>query len=136
MANPENKIIKTCEVDFEIYWYGLVDVWFDQLIVDNDMADKLFNGQYDDDVEEEVTEFWKNAGGKNYFFFADEITYANIPCIKYVKDKMLQYNPASKLTISTTNYLNVRSMRNDTLAHRKFLQVVQPYMFATDTHRR
>ena len=121
-------------VDFEIYWFGQVKVWFDKMTVDDKYANKLFDplDNYNSLIFDEVDAFTSHSS--NLAFFADEITYANIPCIKYVKDKMLQYNSASKLTISTTNYLNVRSMRNDTLAHRKFLQTVQPYMFSTDIH--
>ena len=119
-------------VDFEVYWFGQVKVWFDKMTVDDFWGNKLFNGELDARIEDEVSNFTSHSS--NLAFFADEITCANIPCIKYVKDKMIEYDQSAKLTISTTNYLNVRSMRNDTLAHRKFLQTVQPYMLATDIH--
>ena len=108
-------MIKTCKVDFEIYWYGLVDVWFDQLIVDNDMADELFNGVFDPNIEEEVTEFWKNAGGKNYFFFVDEMSVSNVSSAKYVFNHAKNVPGAGNVRISyaLTNYFNERGIRQE-----------------------
>jgi len=119
-------------VDFEVYWFGQVEVWFDKMTVDDWIANELFAGEFDPFIEEEVDEFTSHS--TNIAFFADETTCANIPCIKYVKDKMIEYNQSAKLTIATTNYLNVRSMRNDDLAHKRFLQTIQPYMFSNDAH--
>jgi hypothetical protein len=34
--------VDSCRVDFRIYWHGLVEVWFDKLIVDDEWADNLY----------------------------------------------------------------------------------------------
>ena len=41
-------------VDFEVYWFGQVKVWFDKMTVDDFYANELFRGDHDDKIEEEV----------------------------------------------------------------------------------
>ncbi|MFZ1323079.1 MAG: hypothetical protein WAT71_16085 [Ignavibacteria bacterium] len=46
--NPDGKISAArSKVDYRIYWYGFTDVWIDHVIVKNDVARDLLNGDYD-----------------------------------------------------------------------------------------
>jgi hypothetical protein len=37
--------LNSCQVDYQIYWYGTVSVWIDYVKVMDEAADKLFNNQ-------------------------------------------------------------------------------------------
>ena len=117
-------------VDFEVYWFGQVKVWFDKMTIDDVIANELYTGDLDPFIEDEVEAFTSHKS--NIAFFADEITCASIPCIKYVKDKMIEYDQSAKLMIATTNFHNIRCMRSNDLAHERFLKTIQPYMFSND----
>src|SRR4030095_16496831 len=49
--NPEGKNWYvpegTCHTDYKVYWYGSCDMWIDYVRVDNDIADQLFKGVFD-----------------------------------------------------------------------------------------
>jgi hypothetical protein len=41
--------------DVKIYWFGLVDTWFDEVTIDDRLADGLFEGRYDYHIIRETT---------------------------------------------------------------------------------
>jgi hypothetical protein len=130
-----------CKVDFKIYWLGQVEVWFDKLIVDDEMGNNLFNADtsvshfYERKITEEIDAFKSsNFHRSNYAYYVDEMVYANIPCVKRVVELMKSVDTNARLNCATTNYLNTRGMRNDTLAYRVFMQTLNPELFSNDAH--
>ncbi len=126
----------TCKVDFRVFWYGECEVWFEKMIVDDEIADKLFNpalkSENDLSLKQEAENF---AGyGGLYSFFVDEVCVSQYPCIKYVFEKLKEYNPASKLSIAVTNYLHVHGLKNDTLSYNIYLEQVKPTFLQDDHH--
>jgi hypothetical protein len=45
----------SCRVDFRVWWFGQVDVWFDKTIVDDRDANRLFDGLYNFRIADETT---------------------------------------------------------------------------------
>jgi hypothetical protein len=126
--SPDNS-----KVDFKVYWYGYVDVWFDKMIVDDKYANTLFKpapNNYDSLIIREV----QNFGNSHDIFFADEILSANAYSIKYVQDKMHEYNSNSKLQVALSNYLNIYSHRNDELLSKMVLEIAKPEYVCLDVH--
>ena len=134
-AGRDDDNLDLCKVDFKIYWFGQVDVWFDKLIVDDVMGNELFSGIHDYKVIEEIDAFRSsNLHPSNYAYYVDEMVYSNIPSIKRVTELMDSIDAGSRLTCATTNYLNTRGLRNDTLGNRVFLQKLNPELFTNDAH--
>jgi hypothetical protein len=123
-----------CKVDFKIYWYGQVEVWFDKMTVDDQKAYELLRGDHDDKIIEEVNAFTGQPG--MYTFFADEMTYSNIPCVKYVQNLMKQTNSNAKLSCALTNYFNFLGFKhyNEAWAHEFFINEIQPERITCDAH--
>jgi hypothetical protein len=129
----------TCHVDFKVYWYGQAEVWFDNMVVDDRLANELFNpstqGDYNTRIQEEIQYFTNY--GSNYCFYADELTPSEIPCIKYVMNKMREYcasNPEPKLSFALTNYLHVHGLRNRELSYKPYFDSLQVDFVQTDCH--
>jgi len=99
-----------CHVDFKIYWMGEVPVWFDKMTVDDKWANRMFNSEFNEDIQDEVLNFASHSA--LYSFFADECTYSNAPCIKYVDSVMKSYNPDANLHVAVTNYYNVIGLKD------------------------
>ncbi|MBS1552987.1 MAG: hypothetical protein JST15_13055 [Bacteroidetes bacterium] len=140
-AGRDDDHLDLCKVDFKIYWFGQVDVWFDKLIVDDEMGNNLFNANpdirniFETKVTEEIDAFRSsNLHPSNYAYYVDEMVYSNIPCIKRVTELMDSIDAGSRLTCATTNYLNTRGLRNDTLGNRVFFQKLNPELFTNDAH--
>lgn len=126
-----------CKIDFKIYWFGEVDIWFDKMIVDDTYSNDLFKGKYDYDIKQEDSCF--AIYGKNKFFFVDEIVNSNIPCIKYVQDKLDYYSlqngyESGIISFAVTNGLNIRGMKNDNIAFEMILNKMQPRIMSCDIH--
>jgi len=139
--NRDNNNLNSCKIDFKIYWFGQVEVWFDKLIVDDEMGNNLFHANpdirniFETKVTEEIDAFRSsNLHPSNYTYYMDEIVYSNVPCIKKVVELMKSADTESRLSCATTNYLNTRGMRNDTLAYRVFFQSLNPELFTNDAH--
>ncbi|MBS1552989.1 MAG: hypothetical protein JST15_13065 [Bacteroidetes bacterium] len=116
-------------------------MWFDKLIVDDEMGNNLFNANpdireiFETKVTEEIDAFRSSSlHPSNYAYYVDEMVYSNIPCIKRVSELMDSIDSDSRLTCATTNYLNTRGLRNDTLGNRVFLQKLNPELFTNDAH--
>jgi len=93
--NEENKM------DIQVYWYGNCDMWIDYIRVDNEVADKLFKGFYEEPgrewIKDEVDEIGlhippgANTPPANKFYI--ELTeFNNYPCMAYVNKKIKQYS--------------------------------------------
>jgi hypothetical protein len=122
-----------CRVDFKIWWYGTVNVWFDKMTVDDRDANILFApspANFDAIITNEIN----NTAGLGFTYFADEMLPSQVPCIRYVDSLMKSINPNVKLNCAITNYLNVRSMRDDEHCYRMFLENLDLYSFSNDAH--
>lgn len=126
--------VKQCKVDFRVYWFGQVDVWFDKLTVDDRFANILFNPNtslnYDSNIEDEVSHF----GDSLDIFFADELVYSQLPCFKYVQDKLRTLNSGTKLSYAISNNLNHYSLRNEDNVFNYHLSETNPDIIQIDAH--
>jgi hypothetical protein len=101
--NPNNgdwQILDTSDsryskVDIRVYWYGQCDMWLDYVRVDNEVADKLFKGYYDDPnnpdfewLKWEVQTIGMQETERVFRFYIEEFEFNNRPCMKYVNDKI------------------------------------------------
>jgi hypothetical protein len=90
--------VKKSKIDFKVYWFGLVDVWFDKMILDDTRADELFGkdnaGNYDCKIRDAATM-------GNYLYMLNIIkenkyTTSSILPINYVmkimKDELIKKN--------------------------------------------
>lgn len=121
-----------CRVDFKIWWYGLVDVWIDKIIVDDNRSNKLFNGEYNSAIQQEAELFGNRK--ENYAFYSDEIVYANLDCIKKIQDIVSSVSGKSEIHTATSNYHNTRGLKNDTLGFRAMFLKVKFKSFSIDAH--
>lgn len=125
-----------CKIDFRIWWYGEVDVWLDKIILDDKMANRLFDpdstNNKDKFIKQEVNYF--STHSSQPVFFVDEVLFSSIPCIKYVDSIMKSENPDAKLHIAVTNYLNTRAFKDNTIAHRAFMERLDLESFNVDMH--
>ncbi len=78
--------IKQCKVDFKVYWFGLVDVWFDKMIVDDTRADQLFGEDYAGNYDCKIKDYSNLENYLYALFLVKEKKYttANILPINYV----------------------------------------------------
>jgi len=120
-----------CHVDFKIYWHGNVDVWFDKLTVDDYRANKLFDPlvNYDDYLNAELVN-----NSNIDLYFVDELVHSQIPCAKYVMDKVRATHPNVKISMANTSFLQNLSMKDPSRGFQPFLSAVQPDYFQTDAH--
>jgi len=125
-----------CLVDFRVWWYGECEVWFDQMIVDDETANILFDQNLQSDINirinQEVNNF-TNHGGL-YTFFMDEIFISQYPCIKYVVGKMREYNQKSRISIAFTRNADMVGLKNDNLGYRLYLDSLKPDFVQDDHH--
>lgn len=86
---------ENCKADFRVYWYGLCDMWIDYVRVDNDVADRLLKLSGDAEFERwlrwEATDIARH-GTSPWRFYIEEFEFNNLPCIKYVNEKLRSYN--------------------------------------------
>jgi hypothetical protein len=48
VLNPSGKInTENTKLDFRVWWYGFCDMWIDCIIINNEVAEDLQNGKYD-----------------------------------------------------------------------------------------
>ncbi|MBE2256705.1 MAG: hypothetical protein IAE65_10940 [Ignavibacteria bacterium] len=135
--NVNFNIVKPCEVDFRVYWFGNAEVWFDKMTVEDEMAERLFNPDpflnFDELILDEINAFASYPN--NYSFFVDEVTYSNIPCVKYVYDKIMSINQNTVISFALTNYFNTIGTRSkNLLTYKKLFQEVKPRSFTCDAH--
>jgi hypothetical protein len=121
----------SCKVDFKVWWYGKVEVWFDKMIVDDYWGNELFSGIDDYKIVEEVSAFTTPMGKGS--FFIDELTHSNIPCVQRVDSIMRSVRTDTKLNFAVTNYFNIRSYKDNTIGNRELLKM-RSESFSADAH--
>jgi hypothetical protein len=133
---PEYQWDNNCHVDFKVYWSGQVEVWFDKMTVDDFYGNMLFNNSIvsDNIINNELS----HTASMGFTYFIDEVTNSQIPCIKYVEDKMIAYNQLNgtdaKLHFAGCNYNNWKTMRNDAIGYRIFFDSLEASSFNPDIH--
>lgn len=127
------KDIKACKVDFKVYWFGKVDMWFDKMIVDDERADKLFNldtnQNYDIKIRDEVSTL-----GNSVIYYVDELTSSQASTTKYVRDKMRFYNSNVTMQFALSNNLNIYSHRDPATRNKMLFDTIQPDIVCLDDH--
>ncbi|MBE2216944.1 MAG: hypothetical protein IAE90_01995 [Ignavibacteria bacterium] len=83
-------IPNVCKADIQLYWYGNCNFRVDYIRVDNTAADELFRGRRDKWIEEESQLAKFNSSAVK--FYIELFKFNNIPCIKYVNDKLKTIN--------------------------------------------
>ena len=125
--------LKNCKVDFKVYWFGLVDVWFDKMIVDDERANKLFDpnplNNYDKKIKNEV-----DLLHDKMVFFVDELVSSQAYTTKYVIDKMKGYQQDCKIEFALSNNLNMHSHRNNQTRSRMLFDIIRPEIVCLDDH--
>ncbi len=122
-----------CHMDFKIEWPGNVDVWFDKLTVDDDVANDLFNGAYDQDIQNEANA----ADGTNtsillntdFFYCIDELTYSVLPCINYVQEKYKASRTAHqslKLNVANSQWMFAKGLKNNNVGIKHLMSLNHP----------
>jgi len=90
------------KADIMIEWTGACDMWIDYVKVENDIADKLLKGFYDNPSDpdnqwlkhetEDIAHGTGNPASYATKFYIEQTTFNNLPCIKYVNDKLKYYS--------------------------------------------
>ena len=98
-------------VDYEVSWPGLVDVWIEGVIVEDEWAHYLFTDPLDQNshniyqfhtrLQQEVTSFC-DIYGMGYFW-VDEGCYNNIPCIAEVNRLVKEYSNGTCAIVLNAN---------------------------------
>jgi hypothetical protein len=105
-SNPE--LLNECKVDYQVYWFGKVDVWLDYVKVEDEWAhylltDPLLLPQYTsfrDKVNLELDAIYSQSNFNTVpYFYLDEFCYNNIPCIAFVDSLIKLRNPSSGLVV-------------------------------------
>ena len=92
LFNPDKKLLwdMDCQVDFRVWWYGQCDMWIDYVRVENELAVKLFRGDYDNTwLQWEVVDIANQHPGKLIDFYIEEYEFNMLPAIKYVNEKII-----------------------------------------------
>jgi len=102
--------LDSSKVDYRVYWYGKVDIWLDYVRVDDEWAHYLFTDTLDKEernrwrfhkkIKEEVEAYGNNPGLG--FFYVDEMSYNNIPCLAEVNRLVKKYCPNTSLITSSS----------------------------------
>lgn len=85
-----NGNIDQSKIDFKVYWFGQVDVWFDKMTVDDEIGDGLFKTEYDHRISDESTK-------ENFAMLIcslrnnESLRYSNYSSINYVLSKMYDH---------------------------------------------
>jgi len=98
-----------CKVDYKVYWYGNCDMWIDYVRLDNDVADELFKGVYDNTwISWEANDIGQH-GNSPLKFYIEEFEFNNLPCMAYVSRKLRDVDPRLGL-MCDLNYTNYNTM--------------------------
>ena len=124
---------ENCKVDFRLHWFGLCEVWFDKMTVDDKLANELFNPNLQADITLRIKQESENFGDKLIFFF-DEVLISQYPCLEYLVRKMREYNSSSRVTLAVTHNLHILGLRNDKLSYQVYLDSIKPDFMQTDHH--
>ena len=87
--------------DIRVYWYDNCEMWIDYVKVENDIADELMNPDNPNHVRDslwiknEVEQITNNNPGALYKYYVEHFEFNNLPCVKYVNDKLKLYSGGS-----------------------------------------
>jgi hypothetical protein len=129
----------SCKVDFKVWWFGEIEVWFDKMMLDDRFGDLLLNTDtsisktYERKIIEEAGAFTNVIDSGKGSFFIDELCISQIPNVKKVNQLLKSTNPNAKLNFATTNYFNIRSCKDNSIGYRELLKI-QPESFNPDMH--
>jgi len=78
-------VVSECGVDYEIQWYGQVDVWIDYVKVMDNTAHNLMgpNPRIREAIIREMNQLLNFDGLKG--FYTEEVQYSNLRCLKYIQ---------------------------------------------------
>lgn len=81
-----------CKVDFSVKWQRECDMWIDYVRVENQTAKDLFKGAYEQPQQAwfdwEVKEIAEAFGENAWKFYIEEFEFNQLPCMKYVNEKI------------------------------------------------
>lgn len=130
---------EACHVDFKIYTYGQANFWLKKVTVDDFYANNLYNNVYDDLIQNELQ--YIGSDPNLYSYYMDEQTYSQLPCIKYVMDKIDEYNQANntniKFMVAGSNWQAVNMYRKMDFGHTLTLNALHPrilYIFSYEMY--
>jgi hypothetical protein len=84
--------------DIQVWWYGNCDMWIDYVRVDNDIADQLFKGYFDNPIYGSPWLLWEaediacSGGDAPWRFYTELFEFNQIPCMSYVNRHLRNYN--------------------------------------------
>ncbi len=114
--------------DIQVSWYGNCDMWIDYVRVDNDVADQLFKGQFDDWITEEARQIGVD---KIMKYYLELVEFNNLPCMAYVNNKLHQIPGAPDLMQDLTNTISLHvpweirvSVENAEFLYHQYIQKV------------
>ena len=122
--------------DIRVYWYGNCDMWIDYVRVDNDVADKLFSGYYDNPNDPDHRWIYNEATqigyGKIMKYYLELVEFNNIPCMAYVNSRLKQYSGGNADLIQDLNnsisahvpWDRRTSVENPTFLYNQYIQKV------------
>jgi hypothetical protein len=95
-GRPSNEVIhlNSCQVDYQIYWYGEVSVYIDYVKVMDEAAYMLFNEGQDgirlrNKIQEKINHIKNNdSEGRFKGFYMEEIDYSNLACLEYLNQHL------------------------------------------------
>ena len=92
--------------------------------MDDAYANGLFNHDFDN-LFPSLLNVTHNQSGL-YSLYMDELTYSQLPCVKYVMDKINAYNSGIKFMVSQSNWMNYNTTRKKTFEHTVMLSYLRP----------
>lgn len=108
LFNPDRNPIgeQSCQVDFRVWYYGNCEMWIDRIRVENDVANRLLNGN---DIQFNNWLRWEcNLAMENpdyiWNFYIEEFEFNNLPSIKYVNEKIEDYTDNRFSLMVNLNY--------------------------------
>lgn len=83
------------EIDFRVYWHGIVTTWLDKVIVEDDVAKNLFAGVHSDTIASEANTFKSSASYPlvQRFYLTDEPLPSAFLAYNYVDEGLKAVQP-------------------------------------------
>lgn len=99
VGRPENaywvnqQTLANCHVDYEIQWYGEVELWIDYVKVQDEAAYRLLNPDpaknLDNFLKHKINHLKSNEhNDKMKGIYMEEVDYYNLACLKYLNDSL------------------------------------------------
>jgi len=130
--------LSSCQIDYEIYWYGEVSVWIDYVKVMDQPAENLLgeDNLYRNRIKEKVQAlFTEDSGNKMQGFYMEEIEYSQLTCLKFLQDYLQSEFPDAgnkvKMIALINEYSYLRNIKErDPIAdYTEYILKIQPPAF-------